>query len=69
MLAARALNKSAYPIYGCYVVGRNWFFVVLEEAIYAESLAFDATQDDIFQIFTILRNAKNIIGKLAKQDA
>jgi hypothetical protein len=67
MLAARELNHIEYPLYGCYIVGRNWFFVVLEGDTYAESLAFDATQEDILQIFSILREAKAIIGRLAEK--
>jgi hypothetical protein len=69
MLVARALNNADFPIYGCYVVGRNWFFVILDGLQYAESLAFDATQDDIFQIFAILHEAKRIITVLADQYA
>jgi hypothetical protein len=67
MLAARELNTTTYPLYGCYVVGRNWFFVILEGSEYAESDAFVATQEDIFQIFSILREAKAIIAQLAEQ--
>jgi hypothetical protein len=69
MLAARELNTTKYPLYGCYVVGRNWFFVVLEGSEYAESDAFVATQEDIFQIFSILREAKAIITRLAEEYA
>ena len=67
MLAARELNHIEYPLYGTYIVGRNWFFIVLEASSYAESLAFDATQDDIFHIFSILREAKAIITRLAEK--
>jgi hypothetical protein len=38
------------PLYGCYVVGRNWFFLVLNGKEYDVSLAYDATQDDLFDI-------------------
>jgi hypothetical protein len=67
MLAARELNSAQYPMYGCYVVGRNWFFLVLEGSMYAESDVFVATQEDIYQIFAILREAKAIIGRLAEK--
>ena len=67
MIAARELNKAEYPMYGCYVIGRNWFFLVLEGSVYAESDAFVATQDDIFHIFSILREAKAIITRLAEK--
>jgi hypothetical protein len=66
MLAARELNAVKYPLYGCYVVGRNWFFLVLEGSIYAESDAFVATHsDDMLRIYAILCEAKVIIAKLA----
>jgi len=34
MLAAQELNDDGKPIYGAYVVGRNWFFVVLQGKSY-----------------------------------
>ncbi len=58
MLAARTLNGNEEPMYGCYIVGRNWFFIVLEDSNYAVSDAFVATQDDIFQIVAILKAIK-----------
>jgi hypothetical protein len=65
MLAARELNAIEYPMYGCYVVGRMWFFVVLEGNMYAQSSDFSASGEDIFQIMAILTEAKRIIGTLA----
>jgi hypothetical protein len=67
MIAARSLNATRHPIYGCYVVGRNWFFVVLEGNEYTESLEYSAVQDDIFTILAILREARAIIGRLAEK--
>jgi hypothetical protein len=61
LLAAQTLNKDGQPLYGCYVVGRNWFFLTLEGKEYAESLAFDATQDDITDIFRFLKHLKTIV--------
>ena len=55
MVGARRQNSASFPLYGCYVLRRNWFFVILEEDQYAVSAAFDATQDDIFRIYSILR--------------
>ena len=54
MVGARQQNAEMFPLYGCYVLGRNWFFVVLDEQQYAVSKAFDATQDDIFQIYSAM---------------
>jgi hypothetical protein len=64
MLVARELNHIEYPLYGCYVVGRNWFFVVLEGTEYAVSDAFVATQDDLFNIVAILKQTKVFIEEM-----
>jgi hypothetical protein len=61
MLVAQTLNEDGLPIYGGYVRGRNWFFMALQGKKYAKSLAYDATQDDIFQIFAILKKLKTLI--------
>lgn len=62
MLAAQKLNDDARPVYGAYVVGRNWFFVVLENRNYAVSRQFDASDKvDVFQIFGYLKAIKKII--------
>ncbi len=63
MLAARQYNEHNHADYGCYVVGRYWFFVVAQNDEYAVSLSFDAThKDDILKIHTIVR----YINTLAK---
>jgi hypothetical protein len=64
MVAAQKLNNDGKPVYGCYVMGRLWFFVVLQGNDYAGSLAYDATKDDIEDIFSILKKTKEIIVKL-----
>ncbi|MDX2303895.1 MAG: hypothetical protein NW226_13900 [Microscillaceae bacterium] len=61
MLAAQALNETPKPLFGCYVLGRFWFFVVLKDKNLEVSLAFDATQEDIFRIFKMLRWVKEQI--------
>ncbi len=63
MVAAQKLNDDNQPIYGCYVMGRLWFFVILEGLDYSTSLAFDATKNDIREIFGILKNTKGMILK------
>jgi hypothetical protein len=65
MLVAKEHNHIEYPLYGCYVVGRNWFFVVLEGNEYALSDAFVATQEDIFTIVAILKQTKIFIAEIA----
>ena len=51
---AQRQNTEPFPLYGCYVLGRNWFLVVLDEQQYAVSDALVATQDDIFQIYSAM---------------
>ncbi len=58
MLAAKTLNDNNSPLYGCYVIGRFWFFVIVIENKYSVSFAYDATQEDIFKIVSILRAIK-----------
>ncbi len=59
MLVAQHKNNEEYPIYGCYVNGRNWHFVVLEDKKYAVSNAYNATDTDIMEIYSILMEIKH----------
>jgi hypothetical protein len=68
MLAAQALNHSKAPLYGCYVVGRFWFFVVLDGKKYAVSNAYDATSAEAFDIFSILREARKYVEAQVSTD-
>ena len=58
MLAAKTLNADNLPMYGCYVIGRFWFFVILLENKYAVSNAYNGSDNNIFKIFSILRAMK-----------
>lgn len=64
MLVAQEVNEHRHPIYGCYIIGRNWFFMTLEEKDYSISNQYVATRDDIFDIFRILKGLKQIIAQL-----
>jgi hypothetical protein len=65
MVAAQAANAHSHPVYGAYVVGRHWYFIVLEEKNYGESLAYDATKaDELLQIVSILKKTKALIEQL-----
>ncbi len=63
MVASQALNEKEMPILGSYIIGRNWFFVILEGKKYAVSKEYDAADEDIFQIFAILQKSKEIIQR------
>ena len=69
MLVAQVLNEHHHPIYGGYVKGRDWFFMVLRGKQYAISEPYIATRDDVFDIFRILKALKAIIADLVAQDA
>ncbi|KOR33582.1 hypothetical protein TI05_00260 [Achromatium sp. WMS3] len=64
MVAAQKLNNDTNPIYGCYVMGRFWFFVILAGKDYASSLAYDATKDELKNIFSYLKKTKTIIAEI-----
>jgi hypothetical protein len=61
MVAAQAVNNDPdQALYGCYIIGRNWFFVVLQEKNYAVSNAYVATDIAIFDIVGILKKIKKM---------
>ena len=62
MLVGQKLNNNQKPVYGTYVVGRNWFFVVLEGKNYCISNNFSVTQkDELEGIYRNLLGIKVII--------
>jgi hypothetical protein len=64
MVAARQNNEKKTPLFGCFVVGRDWFFVVLDEKTYAVSLACDATKDhELYQIVAMLSAMPTIVRR------
>ena len=64
MIAARQNNEIKTPLFGCFVVGRDWFFVVLEDQTYAVSLACDATKNhELYQIVGSLSAMPDIIRR------
>ena len=59
MLAGQALSGDGKPIYGCYIIGRNWTFMVLEGKKYAMSNMYDGgSYEDACQILRILFQLK-----------
>ncbi len=68
MLVAQEINEHKHPIYGCYVVGDLWRFMILQGKTYAISKAYVATDDAIFDIFRVLKALKQIIIRLVAMD-
>jgi hypothetical protein len=67
MVASQVKNDNdGLPIYGCYVSGRNWFFVILIGNQYCLSDAFVATSEDIYKVFAILKKSKSLVDAHAK---
>jgi len=62
MLAANENNKNGKPLYGAYIIGRNWHFMALENKNFAISQAYDCIKTaDLQKIISILRSFKTII--------
>jgi hypothetical protein len=65
MVAQEKNGAPSVPIFGCYVLSRMWFFVVLEGNEWSRSLAYDATLPALLDIFSILREASRQIAQRA----
>jgi hypothetical protein len=61
MLVAREKNQNQLPIYGLFVVGIVWNFVVLKGNDYCISRAYLADNHDVFTIFRMMKALKQII--------
>ena len=61
MLVAKELNQNKHPIYGVFVVGLIWNFIVLKENKYCISETHSSDNNDIFAIFKMLKSLKQII--------
>lgn len=61
MLTAQAINNDGLPIYGIYVIGQNWSFMVLEDKKYTVSSAYSAISPEVYDIFRRLKFLKQIV--------
>jgi gag-polyprotein putative aspartyl protease len=62
MLATTTLNETESPMYGTFILGRLWFFVVMQNGQFAETSAFDVLKkEDLYQVAKILKQQKAII--------
>jgi hypothetical protein len=61
MLVAREQNQNKLPIYGLFVVGLFWNFMVLKDNHYCISKAYNADDEEIFAIFKMIKALKQII--------
>jgi hypothetical protein len=68
MIVGQAKNGNTDdPIYGCYVIGQNWYFLVLENKTYTIAPPFAATSNEIFDIYRAIKTLKNIISEKVGQ--
>ncbi len=64
MLVAQRLNENQKPIFGSYIIGRDWYFMALVNNDYAISKDFSCVANEIFDIYRILKGLKVQIEKL-----
>jgi hypothetical protein len=69
MLVAQQLNENKNrdtdrPIYGSFIIGRAWYFMALVGKEYAISGDYSCADDEIFDIFRILKSLRVQIQKL-----
>ncbi|MEM0992401.1 MAG: hypothetical protein AAGI49_05155 [Bacteroidota bacterium] len=61
MLVGQTHNQDEEVVYGCYVVGRFWYFMVLEGNQFAISQEFSATSSDLFKIVQMMKYLKHVL--------
>jgi hypothetical protein len=61
MLVAREQNNNQKPVYGLYIVGLIWNFMLLDGNDYCISNDYKSSDDEIFDIFRMLKALKHII--------
>jgi hypothetical protein len=61
MLVVQADENGRKPVYGLYIVGLNWNFMVLNGNEYCISQSYNAEKEEIFDIFRMLKALKHII--------
>ena len=70
LLAIYQENKKKgleFPLYGVYIIGRFFYFVVFDGKTYAKSDPFIATQKHIFDIFCYLKQVKTYIETIISE--
>lgn len=65
MLVAQKLNETAKPILGSFIVGKLWCFMALVGNQYAISHSLTCDDDEIYDIYRILRGLRAHIEVLA----
>lgn len=72
MVAAQQANEKEnleIPIYGLYLLGNIFYFVLLHGKDYMRSPSYDAAQSDIYEIFAILEKTKSYVQQILPAEA
>lgn len=70
MVVGQTLNDEyKHTLYGCFVVGENWRFIVLDDRQYTISPAYSALTDEVFVILKALKALKPIVESLLPASA
>lgn len=64
MLVAQKINNNQKPIFGSYIIGRDWYFMALVDNEYAISKDYSCVADEVFDIYRILKGLRVQIEKL-----
>jgi hypothetical protein len=64
MLVAQQLNDNRKPIFGSYIIGRDWCFMALVGKEYAISKDYSCVANEVFDIYRILKGLGTQIEKL-----
>jgi hypothetical protein len=68
LLATQRLNQDGQPVFGCFILGRFWFFMALEGNEYAISSSFDVEKNhELLAILKILKQQKEMILERIKK--
>ena len=63
-LIAQEINNDQKPIYGCYVIGEMWYFMLVNGREYAIDKGLNALKlDELERIYLILQKVKSLIVK------
>jgi hypothetical protein len=63
-LIAQEINADLMPIYGCYVIGEMWYFMLVNGREYAVDKGLNALKsDELERIYLILKKVKTIIAQ------
>ncbi len=65
MLVAQKLNDNKQPILGCFIVGRHWCFMALVGNEYAISNSLACDDDEIYDIYRVLKSLRHQIEILS----